>query len=201
MSYFAEVWNASFGLLKGLWVTIVSLFRPAITVQYPTEKLVPYRGFRGALLYDITHCGACGLCAKACPSNCIQFEHAVDEKGKKLRRTEWYSIDFGKCNFCRLCEEACPTKGGPELWHSLDYELVFFSRDDMVRYWQAGFPLVGRQYDKKAKKFVDPPGQVQIQTVQDRWTPETPKPAVAPKPAPKAAPKKEGDAGKEKPKE
>jgi NADH-quinone oxidoreductase subunit I len=165
-AYFGRIWSSAAAIVKGLRVTLRYLFKPSITVQYPAEKLIPYEGFRGALLFDAETCISCNLCVKACPSYCIQLENATKD-GKKIAKVDWYSIDFGKCNFCRLCEEACPTKP-KAVWHSLDYELTFFTRDEMVRCWKAGFDYVGSYFDRKAKEFKAPPGQVQIQTVQER---------------------------------
>lgn len=167
IGYFREIWTATANTCKGLWLTLGYLFKPAITVQYPAEKLVPFERFRGALLFDADVCIACNLCVKACPSVCIQLENATNETGKKVAKVAWYSIDFGKCNFCRLCEEACPTKP-KSVWHSLDYELTFETRDEMVRCWKKDFDFVGSYFDRKAKEFKKPVGQVQIQTVQAR---------------------------------
>ncbi|MDE2039126.1 MAG: NADH-quinone oxidoreductase subunit I [Elusimicrobia bacterium] len=173
IDYFAKVLRAAWNTCKGLGLTLKYLFKPAITVHYPDEKLVPYERFRGALLFDAVTCISCNLCVKACPSTCIDLENATipDPKNpqarKKVARVEWYSIDFGKCNFCRLCEESCPTKP-KSVWHSLDYELVFFSRDEMVRCWKAGMSWVGQYWDRRAKQFKDPPGQVRIMEVDAR---------------------------------
>ncbi|MBI3548067.1 MAG: NADH-quinone oxidoreductase subunit I [Elusimicrobia bacterium] len=165
--YFKEIWTASSAICKGLWITLRYMFKPAITVQYPEEKLVPFEKFRGALLFDAETCIACNLCVKACPSACILLENATNETGKKVAKVAWYSIDFGKCNFCRLCEESCPTKP-KSVWHSLDYELVFSTRDEMVRLWQKGFDFVGMYWDRKGKAYKKPEGQILIQTVQAR---------------------------------
>ncbi|MEE8424604.1 MAG: NADH-quinone oxidoreductase subunit I [Elusimicrobiota bacterium] len=167
LDYFKEIGGMFWALLKGMRVTFATMLRPAITVQYPTEKLTPYSGYRGALLFDADKCISCNLCVKACPSACIFLENAKNETGKKIAKVEWYSIDFGKCNFCRLCEEACPTKP-KSVWHAMDYELVFFRRDEMVRCWKKGFDFVGQYFDRAAKAFKKPEGQVQIQTVQER---------------------------------
>ena len=102
LDYFREIWEAAANTCKGLWITLRYLFRPAVTVQYPQEKLVPFEKFRGALLFDAETCIACNLCVKACPSACIDLENATNEAGKKIAKVSWYSIDFGKCNFCRL---------------------------------------------------------------------------------------------------
>jgi formate hydrogenlyase subunit 6/NADH:ubiquinone oxidoreductase subunit I len=173
LDYFKEVWTGFSAICQGLWITLRYLWKPAITVQYPKEKLVPFERFRGALLFDADTCIACNLCVKACPSACILLENATipdpknPELKKKTAKIDWYSIDFGKCNFCRLCEEACPTKP-KSVWHSLDYEVLFAKRDEMVRGWQKGFEFIGRYFDLKEKKWKAPKGQIQIQTVQAR---------------------------------
>ena len=168
IEYFKKVFCGAWAIIQGMMVTLRYMLKPAITVHYPTEKLVPYEKFRGALLFDADVCISCNLCVKACPSNCIQLENATNpETKKKIAKVDWYSIDFGKCNFCRLCEEACPTKP-KSVWHSLDYEVVFFSRDEMVRCWNAGIGFVGKYWDRKAKEFKDPEGQVSIQSTPAR---------------------------------
>lgn len=165
--YFKEVGSSARNIYKGLAVTLRYLFKPAVTVQYPREKLVPFELFRGVLLFDANTCIACNLCIKACPSMCIQLENATNPAGKKVAKVAWYTIDLGKCNYCRLCEESCPTKP-KSVWHSLDYELVFTSRDEMVRCWQQDTDYVGVWYDRKDKQFKKPDGQVAIHEVHGR---------------------------------
>ena len=168
IGYFGRVFTASSAILKGMWITFKYMWKPSITVHYPTEKLVPFERFRGALLFDAETCISCNLCVKACPSNCIQLENATNpETKKKIAKVDWYTIDFGKCNFCRLCEEACPTKP-KSVWHSLDYEVVFNNRDEMVRCWKASFPFIGKYWNRKKKEFLDPEGQIPIHEVQPR---------------------------------
>ncbi|MBI4051420.1 MAG: NADH-quinone oxidoreductase subunit I [Elusimicrobia bacterium] len=167
ISYFKEVGTAFWNTCKGLKVTLGYLFKPAITVSYPTEKLVPFEKFRGALLFDTNTCIACNLCVKACPSDCIALKNAKNEQGKTIAKVDWYTIDFGKCNFCRLCEEACPTKP-KSVWHSLDYELMFQNRDEMVRSWRKEDDYVGVYFDRGEQKFKPPTGQVPIQDVPAR---------------------------------
>ena len=173
IGYFKNVFANSWNIAKGMGITFKYMLKPSITVHYPTEKLVPYEKFRGALLFDPETCISCNLCVKACPSFCIQLENATvpDPKNpavkKKVAKVEWYTIDFGKCNFCRLCEESCPTKP-KSVWHSLDYEVVFFSRDEMVRCWKAGIGWVGQYWDSKVKAFKHPPGQIPIMEINER---------------------------------
>ena len=167
IGYFANIFRNSRAIAQGHWITLRYMFKPAVTIHYPDEKLVPFEKFRGALLFDANTCISCNLCVKACPSNCIQLENATNETGKKVAKVAWYSIDFGKCNFCRLCEEACPTKP-KSVWHSLDYEMIFTRRDEMVRCWKQGFSYVGKYFDSKSKDFKEPEGQINIHEVPPR---------------------------------
>ncbi|MFA6317819.1 MAG: 4Fe-4S dicluster domain-containing protein [Elusimicrobiota bacterium] len=167
IDHLARIGRDAWAVGKGLRVTLVSLFRPSITIQYPREKLAPEPMFRGVLLYDVERCTACGLCVKACPSACIALAPQVNEAGKRVPKAAWYAIDLGRCNWCRLCEESCPFK--PKVvWHSVDYELVFFSRSEMVRCWKPGFPLLGKVHDPDKDEFRDPAEQIVIQEVPAR---------------------------------
>ena len=167
IGYFARIIQGSKAIVVGHLITLKYMLKPSVTVHYPDEKLVPYEKFRGALLFDAETCISCNLCVKACPSNCIALENATNEAGKKVAKVAWYSIDFGKCNFCRLCEESCPTKP-KSVWHSLDYEVIFVKRDEMVRCWKDKFPFIGKYFDRAANDFKDPEGQVNIHEVQPR---------------------------------
>ena len=161
-------------LLAGLGVTIRAFFQPVVTSQYPRQLLNISPRFRSHTKLvadrdnpDKNACTACQICVKACPSNCIALENAVSEAGKKVAKVAWYSIDFGKCNFCRLCEESCPTKP-KSVWHSLDYEVIFVKRDEMVRCWKKDFPFIGKYFDRKAQDFQNPQGQVSFHDVSPR---------------------------------
>ncbi|HAM35903.1 MAG TPA: NADH-quinone oxidoreductase subunit I [Elusimicrobia bacterium] len=167
-AYFKSLIWGSWAFIQGLWITLRYMFKPSVTVHYPTEKLVPYDAFRGALLFDPATCIACGLCAKACPSGCISLESQVNcETKKRVPKPEWYALDMGKCQFCGLCQEACPTKP-KSVWHSLDYELAFCNRGEMIRCWKQGFPWGGRVWDPRAKTFKDPKRHISVREVQAR---------------------------------
>ena len=56
ISYFKTVFTSSWAFVKGLGITLRYMFKPAVTVQYPTEKLHPYPPFRGAPLFDAATC-------------------------------------------------------------------------------------------------------------------------------------------------
>lgn len=138
MSYFKTVAVNSWGLVKGLGITLKYLFTPAITVQYPYEKLTLSDRYRGALAFHPDICISCEMCVRACPSNCISLEAKRNEETKK-KDLSWYKIDFGKCNYCRLCEEICPTKP-KSVHHTKEYELTFNDRSDFVQEWKPAVP-------------------------------------------------------------
>lgn len=140
--YFKTIWTNSVALIKGLAVTWRYMWQPKVTYQYPREKPPVPERFRGMLTFHIDECIACDLCVRACPSECIALTSERNAAGKKVIQN--YTIDFGKCNWCRLCEEACPTNP-KSVHHTMEYELMFMSRDDFKITWTKdaqGTPLV-----------------------------------------------------------
>jgi len=130
--YFQTIGSNTWALAKGLSLTFRTMFTPSVTLQYPHKKpAVPDR-YRGMLDFNISECIACDLCVRACPSSCISLKSERNEAGKK--EIQMYTIDFGKCNWCRLCEEACPTNP-KSVHHTLEYEVMFTSRDDFKITW------------------------------------------------------------------
>ncbi len=140
LNYFGSIWRVSKALLQGMAVTGSWLFKPSMTLQYPTEKMTLPARFRGTLTFDKETCTACNLCVKACPTACISLEPYTDPATKKrIAKVSWYQIDFGKCNYCRLCEEACPTDpklhGGKSVRHTHEYEWGMLDRKEMFTKW------------------------------------------------------------------
>ncbi|MCS6947143.1 MAG: NADH-quinone oxidoreductase subunit NuoI [Steroidobacteraceae bacterium] len=98
-------------LLRGMALTLRTLFRPKITVNYPEEKTpqsVRYRGLHALRRYPNgeERCIACKLCEAVCPALAITIDSDVAPDG--TRRTTRYDIDLFKCIYCGFCEEACP---------------------------------------------------------------------------------------------
>ncbi|MGE4504658.1 MAG: 4Fe-4S binding protein [Desulfovibrionaceae bacterium] len=77
-----------------------SLARRPATRRYPDERREPYPGARGFITNDASRCILCGMCARVCPTGCIE----VDRKGAL-----WAHDQFA-CVQCGACAEACPTK-------------------------------------------------------------------------------------------
>lgn len=98
-------------LVQGLWLTFRTMFRPAVTVNYPYEKGPLSPRFRGEHVLrrypnGEERCIACKLCEAVCPAQAITIE--AEERADGSRRTTRYDIDMTKCIYCGLCQEACP---------------------------------------------------------------------------------------------
>jgi len=69
----AEIFGA--GLVKGLSVTLKTLFKRPITTQYPEQKLTVSRRARGTVLaWSAQKCTGCYTCEHACPHGSINIK-------------------------------------------------------------------------------------------------------------------------------
>jgi NADH-quinone oxidoreductase subunit I len=107
--------------------------RGVFTVQYPKEKLPLPENYRSFPFHVLdpetgkTRCTACGICAQACPPQCIWIVRATDpETGKSRREPAEFYIDVSICMSCGFCAELCPF-GAIKMDH--DYEIATYERD------------------------------------------------------------------------
>ncbi len=115
------------GLLKGLRVTLRTMLKPAVTVQYPHEKEAPPTRARGVIALKEENCTVCMLCARQCPDWCIYIEGHKDkapprrEGGapRSVQKLDRFDIDYSLCMYCGICVEVCPFDA---LFWSPEYE-------------------------------------------------------------------------------
>lgn len=133
--YFSGLFGGIKSLATGMKVTLVELFTPKITQQYPENRktLVISDRFRGELVmpHDENNehaCTACGICQMNCPNGTIKVisEMVEQEDGKKKKVLKSHNYDLGMCTFCNLCVLTCPT-GAIEF--SNEFENAIFTRE------------------------------------------------------------------------
>jgi NADH-quinone oxidoreductase subunit I len=120
-------------IVKGLALTLRTMFRPKVTMEYPEVKFEPPSSYRGrpVLVQEengIERCVACGLCSRVCPALAIEVQAAETELEKE-RYPQKFEINMIRCIFCGFCEEVCPEEA---IVMSKDYELVFTNRNDAI---------------------------------------------------------------------
>ncbi len=131
-SSISEVFKGFKSLLVGMRITAGQAVKPTITVQYPHQTLKMPDRFRGHLELTIdpatgqTKCTACGLCVRACPSDCIDLD-GLKKEGEKRKSVSKYEQNFTQCSLCGCCVDACPSDA---IQYSKDYNVVSFNRDD-----------------------------------------------------------------------
>ena len=116
------------GIARGLRLTLKHLFRHPITTQYPEQRLINSRRFRGyELVWDKERCTGCATCAKSCPQGNIVIATSKGTENNYV--VEKFELDSGRCIFCGLCVEACPYEA---LYMGMSYEKASYRRGQLV---------------------------------------------------------------------
>lgn len=110
------------------------------TMQYPEEKphipenfrflpflVTDYEGPEFDLRSEQDRCTSCGICAKACPPQCIWIVRTTDESGKPIPQPKEFYIDTDICMNCGYCAEFCPFDA---IIMDHEYALADYARDD-----------------------------------------------------------------------
>jgi len=118
------------GIIKGMMVTIIHLFRHPTVVQYPEQRLNNSRRFRGnELIWKRDKCTGCGTCAKTCPQGAIKIITSANMVENKYG-IEKYEVDAGYCIQCGLCVESCPYDA---LYMGKAFERAKYRRRELVQ--------------------------------------------------------------------
>jgi len=145
--YFRTIYRAIVTIAVGMGQTWKALFRPAITLQYPSERWQLPVDARGLLFTNIDDCIGCHKCARICPVQCIYIDTVkatADEdlgkasSGNPIRQhVVRFDIDMFKCCYCDFCTTVCPT----ECIYMTDvYENGVFSRENGIYHFSKYAP-------------------------------------------------------------
>jgi NADH-quinone oxidoreductase subunit I len=106
------------------------------TIQYPEERLTAPEEFRYVpfLVYDESEngeknirCTSCGICAKACPPQCIWIVRTSDPvTGRPVPQPAEFYIDADVCMNCGFCAEYCPFDA---IKMDHDFEIASYGRN------------------------------------------------------------------------
>jgi len=147
VTYFSNIYRGTVTILIGMTQTWKALFRPAITLHYPTERWELPTNARGILFNNADDCIGCYKCARVCPVNCIYIDtvKALPEEdlgkasmGNPIRQhLIRFDIDMFKCCYCDDCTVVCPTEC---LYMTDEYENAVFSRDNGIYHFSKYSP-------------------------------------------------------------
>ncbi|MBE0585850.1 MAG: NADH-quinone oxidoreductase subunit I [Desulfofustis sp.] len=131
--YFSDLFLGAKSLLDGMWVTLKEFPKRPVTLSYPHESVPMYRRFRGHIELigneeGLPNCVVCGLCERACPSNCISITSEKPEGSKKKVLTG-YRLDFTTCSLCGSCVESCNFNA---IRFSNEYNLASTRKEDFI---------------------------------------------------------------------
>ncbi len=143
VTYFTDIFNGLISLFVGMGITFKEFFKPTVTVSYPYETLTMFDKFRGHVELieneeGKPNCVVCGLCERACPSNCISLAGEKPDGEKKKVLTK-YILNFTTCSLCGSCVEACNFNA---LTFSKEYNLASTRKEDFI------FDLLKRLEDR-----------------------------------------------------
>lgn len=173
MQTVSDLWS----LMVGLKVTKRYFLEPQVTVRYPWKEVDNMDTYKGHLELVPAKdpfkpkCISCGMCAMACPSNCLtvvkrkppkptpEEEKAAaeaKERGEKVKDKtpkdpEKFVYDFTLCSLCGTCMENCPA--GALRFSGNPYKAGYARNDflfDLVALMQA-------QADHSPKTEFEPP--------------------------------------------
>jgi NADH-quinone oxidoreductase subunit I len=138
------------GLLKGLSVTLRTMLRRSVTVQYPHVKPnLPARS-RGVIALKEANCTVCYKCSRECPDWCIYIDAhkethdpASGGKARSVKVLDRFAIDFALCMYCGICIEACPFDAlfwSPEFEYA-EYDITELTHErERLREWMWTVP-------------------------------------------------------------
>ena len=186
--YSENIGRAASTIFEGMAVTLSYMVRKPMTVEYPDRiekpvaETLPER-YRGFLEVDMSICGACQACIRACPIECIALE--IEKHPEHRRVMTRFDIDLAKCMYCGLCSESCPNGA---IRHTSEFEAGTTNLANLVFRFVEGDFVVPYKAVKGEDPETVPVGQIARRLIRE-WNAPAPQlpevPAEKPKPAAK----------------
>ena len=170
------------GIIRGLAVTIATVFKKPVTVQYPDGDPIKipggkshervhlplsprYMGFPVLLWDDKVDepaCTGCLVCMRYCPTECITVnmkDNPLYAEGKSPRRkiVDNFEIRMERCILCAICVEVCNFEA---IAMSDYHEEADLSRGGLIATKEDLFRM-GRDYQDRAGIVVGAEGDVE----------------------------------------
>ena len=125
------------GMVTGLGVTLKTMMKPTVTVQYPHEREDPAPRARGVIALKEENCTVCMLCARSCPDWCIYIEGHKEQRPprreggrpRSVSLLDRFDIDYALCMYCGICVEVCPFDA---LFWSPEFEYAEYGQAELV---------------------------------------------------------------------
>ena len=134
LKYLKEIILGAWSLAVGMSVTIRYFFKKPVTVIYPKER-IKIKRFKGPISFVVSEksqdhlCIACNACIKTCPSRCMSLEVQKSAVDGKRVLTD-FKVNYMLCSLCSLCIDVCPTDA---LKHADgDYDIVATGQKELI---------------------------------------------------------------------
>jgi NADH-quinone oxidoreductase subunit I len=146
-------------IVTGLKTTLTAMFGKTITLEYPEQRPVIPKNYRGVptLVKDPNgreKCVSCQLCEFVCPPKAIRMvpgeidPEAEPERAHVEKAPKEFEINMLRCIYCGLCEEVCPEEA---IVLQDIFSLSGYSREEMINKKDKLYELGGTLPDQHHK--------------------------------------------------
>mgnify|MGYP000624763886 CR=1 FL=1 len=136
-------------IVTGLKTTFSNMFKEKVTLQYPEEKPIIPKNYRGVptLVKDPNgreKCVSCQLCEFVCPPKAIRITPGSVPEGEEDREhvekaPQEFEINMLRCIYCGYCQEVCPEEA---IYLQDEYSSSGYTREEMINNKETGAALL-----------------------------------------------------------
>ena len=156
-------------IVTGLKTTFSNMFKEKVTLQYPEEKPIIPKNYRGVptLVKDPTgreKCVSCQLCEFVCPPKAIRITPGAvaeddDTRAHVEKAPKEFEINMLRCIYCGYCQEVCPEEA---IFLQEEYSSSGYTREEMInkkdKLYELGGTLPDSHYKWDKKKSAEDDG-------------------------------------------